>query len=164
VALLIAASKPPRLGYLDCDKEQVLCAAWVAGVPAIWHFTVPQATRGASAQAPGQASGPTHLHNSVVDRYPENPYRKDVPQGGRIYRLSSPDRWLRGQVWLNAAIGIRVVVLWNDTKLDDDDWNQLHQQADYEQKNGQENGCHAYCAAPETRLDSRSLIGVYLLA
>jgi hypothetical protein len=62
VALLIAASKPPRLGYLDCDKEQVLCAAWVAGVPAIWHFTVPQATRGASAQAPGQASGPTHLH------------------------------------------------------------------------------------------------------
>ena len=60
--LLSAGVNPPRLGYLDCDKEQVLCAAWVASVPAIWHFAVPQATRGATVQAPGQASGPTHLH------------------------------------------------------------------------------------------------------
>jgi hypothetical protein len=31
-------------------------------MPSLWHFKVPQATRGATAQAPGEASGPTHLH------------------------------------------------------------------------------------------------------
>jgi len=62
VPLLSAIANPPHLGYLDCDKEQILCAVWMAGVPSIWHFTVPQATRGATTQAPGQASGPTHLH------------------------------------------------------------------------------------------------------
>lgn len=56
------------------------------------------------------------------------------------------------------------MVLWNDAELDDDDWNQLHQQADYEQENGPENGCHACCPAAEARLDSQILIGVYLLA
>jgi len=56
------------------------------------------------------------------------------------------------------------VVLWNDAELDDDGCNQLHQQADYEQKNGQEDGCHANCTAAETRLDLRILIGVSLLA
>lgn len=62
-----AVANPPRLGYLDCDKEQVLCAAWAAGVPSIWYLTVPQATRGATAKAPGQASGPTHLHIQYIN-------------------------------------------------------------------------------------------------
>jgi hypothetical protein len=31
-------------------------------MPSLWYFKVPQATRGATAQAPGEASGPTHLH------------------------------------------------------------------------------------------------------
>jgi hypothetical protein len=36
-------------------------------MPTIWHFTVPQATRGATAQAPSQASGPTHLYIVYVN-------------------------------------------------------------------------------------------------
>jgi hypothetical protein len=59
---LSALSHPPHLGFLDCDKEPVLCAAWAATMPSLWYFKVPQATRGATAQAPGEASGLTHLH------------------------------------------------------------------------------------------------------
>ena len=50
------------------------------------------------------------------------------------------------------------MVLWNDSELGDDDRNQLHQQAAYEQKNGKENGCHAYCAATKAGLASLILV------
>lgn len=31
----------PNLALLDCETNRVLCNAWVAGPPAIWHITVP---------------------------------------------------------------------------------------------------------------------------
>jgi hypothetical protein len=41
-ALSAPASSPRlKLGYLDCEKDEVLCTAWASGVPAIYHFMLP---------------------------------------------------------------------------------------------------------------------------
>ena len=34
-------SSAPKLGYIDCDNEAVLCATWAAGPPAIWYIQLP---------------------------------------------------------------------------------------------------------------------------
>ncbi len=57
----------PRLGLLDCDKEAVLCASWIAGPPTLWHFSVPQATLGSTLTPAGTASGPTKLRITDVN-------------------------------------------------------------------------------------------------
>jgi len=67
IPLLTALPHGPRLGLLDCDKEAVLCASWIAGPPTLWHFSVPQATRGATSQPAGVASGPTRLYITHVN-------------------------------------------------------------------------------------------------
>ncbi|KIW18223.1 hypothetical protein PV08_02511 [Exophiala spinifera] len=41
-ALPKTASSPPlHLGFVDCDKEAVLCTGWAASLPSIYHFMVP---------------------------------------------------------------------------------------------------------------------------
>lgn len=41
-ALPQAANKPTlKLGTIDCESNEILCVAWSAGVPAIWHFLTP---------------------------------------------------------------------------------------------------------------------------
>lgn len=37
-----AGSSELKLGQVDCEKEPVLCSAWAASCPSIFHFTVPQ--------------------------------------------------------------------------------------------------------------------------
>ena len=96
-----AVPKPPRLGYLDCDKEQILCAAWACSLPSIWHFTVPQATPDATAQASGQASGPTHLHikylngttvsaTDILKIYTEKTYLQEDEYTGLLHPIDGP--------------------------------------------------------------------------
>jgi hypothetical protein len=33
-----------KLGYLDCDRDEMVCTAWATGVPVIYHLLVPQST------------------------------------------------------------------------------------------------------------------------
>lgn len=40
-ALLAADPSSPRLAYLNCDQQPVLCATWAAGPPTIWHVQLP---------------------------------------------------------------------------------------------------------------------------
>lgn len=37
-----AASPELQLGAIDCEKEAVLCSAWAASCPSIFHFILPQ--------------------------------------------------------------------------------------------------------------------------
>ncbi|OAP64697.1 hypothetical protein AYL99_00669 [Fonsecaea erecta] len=37
-----AGSPPLKLGFLDCEKEEVVCTAWASGVPVIYHFLLPK--------------------------------------------------------------------------------------------------------------------------
>ncbi|KAB8072909.1 PTH2-domain-containing protein [Aspergillus leporis] len=41
VLLFSADPTSPNLGYLNCESNQVLCSAWSAGAPSVWHFQVP---------------------------------------------------------------------------------------------------------------------------
>jgi len=61
VALLSAAPSPPNLGYLDCDKQPVLCNAWSAGPSSVWyiHLPVPQ---------PDQSKPSTTIHIIQLNR------------------------------------------------------------------------------------------------
>jgi len=54
--LFSADPTAPNLGYLDCEANQVLCSAWVAGAPSLWHFQVPQAQEG-----PERPNTPLHI-------------------------------------------------------------------------------------------------------
>ncbi|MCJ1353177.1 MAG: hypothetical protein MMC33_003162 [Icmadophila ericetorum] len=40
-ALFAADPKAPNLGYIDCDRDTILCSIWVAGPPAIWYIQLP---------------------------------------------------------------------------------------------------------------------------
>ena len=40
---MAADPSSPKLGSLDCDLQGVLCNAWAAAVPTLWHIDVPQA-------------------------------------------------------------------------------------------------------------------------
>lgn len=39
--LLAADPSSPRLAYVNCDKQPILCATWAAGPPTIWHIQLP---------------------------------------------------------------------------------------------------------------------------
>ncbi|KAF7586921.1 hypothetical protein BBP40_008013 [Aspergillus hancockii] len=41
VLLFSADPTSPNLGYLNCESNQVLCSAWSAGAPSVWHFQIP---------------------------------------------------------------------------------------------------------------------------
>jgi hypothetical protein len=59
VALFAADPTSPRLGYLNCEKEQITCSIWSASPAAVWHFQVPDAALA------GQSRPTTPLH--IVD-------------------------------------------------------------------------------------------------
>jgi len=54
-ALPISAGSPPLyLGTVDCEREDVLCTAWAASMPSIYHFQFPQ-------KADPQPKTPLHI-------------------------------------------------------------------------------------------------------
>ncbi|KAK2768502.1 hypothetical protein FQN54_000357 [Arachnomyces sp. PD_36] len=55
VNLFAADATSPNLGYVNCEKEQILCSVWSAGAPCLWHFDIP-------VTAPGQPRPETPLH------------------------------------------------------------------------------------------------------
>lgn len=40
-ALLSPDPTAPKLGYLNCETNAVLCAIWAANVPTLWHIQIP---------------------------------------------------------------------------------------------------------------------------
>lgn len=40
-ALLAADPSAPKLAYVNCDRQAILCATWAAGPPTIWHIQLP---------------------------------------------------------------------------------------------------------------------------
>ena len=39
-------SRAPKLGYVNCDSERLLCATWNAGPPSVWYIDVPAVAPG----------------------------------------------------------------------------------------------------------------------
>ncbi|RAL09745.1 aminoacyl-tRNA hydrolase [Aspergillus homomorphus CBS 101889] len=60
VLLFSADPTSPNLARLDCEANQVLCAAWSASAPSVWHFEVPQAQL-------GEGRAPTTLHTAHLN-------------------------------------------------------------------------------------------------
>ena len=52
-AALAADPTAPKLGYINCDTNAILCSIWAAGPPAIWHIVIPAAD---------QSPSPTTIH------------------------------------------------------------------------------------------------------
>ena len=46
VLLFSLDATSPNLGFLDCEKEKILCATWFASPPSIFYFQVPAARIG----------------------------------------------------------------------------------------------------------------------
>lgn len=40
-ALLLPDPSSPKLGYLNCESNAVLCNIWAASVPTLWHIQIP---------------------------------------------------------------------------------------------------------------------------
>ncbi len=69
-AVILASSlSPPRLGRIDCDKDNLLCTTWSASIPGIWHFLI-------SVPTSGSSSGPSPLH--ILPIYPRNVTAQDI--------------------------------------------------------------------------------------
>ena len=54
-SLLAADVTAPKLGYLNCDDQGVLCATWTAKPPVIWHIQRPAASHVADDQSVGKS-------------------------------------------------------------------------------------------------------------
>ncbi|KAJ5772972.1 hypothetical protein N7457_007868 [Penicillium paradoxum] len=61
VLLFSADPTSPNLGLLDCEANQVLCAAWSASAPSVMYYQVPK------EQPAGEERAPTPLHNLYLN-------------------------------------------------------------------------------------------------
>ena len=52
---LAADPTAPKLGYVNCDTNAILCSIWAAGPPSIWHVQLP-------VPAADQSPSPTTIH------------------------------------------------------------------------------------------------------
>lgn len=55
-SLLSADPTAPKLAYVNCDEQGVLCSTWMAKPPTIWHIRRPR------ARADGSAPGASTIH------------------------------------------------------------------------------------------------------
>jgi hypothetical protein len=62
-AILSSDVNPPRIGHVDCDKQNLLCTTWSAAIPEIWHFLI-------SVPAVGEPRGASPLH--IIPIFPRN--------------------------------------------------------------------------------------------
>lgn len=93
--MFAADSTSPKLGYVNCEENQLMCSTWAAGAPTAWHFQVPQAQ-------PGQERALTplhvvHLNTTTVDAetiyklHSEKAYAKIPAYEGQLHPL---DGWV----------------------------------------------------------------------
>jgi hypothetical protein len=68
-AILASTIPPPRLGRVDCDKDNLLCTTWSTGIPELWHFLI-------SIPTSGQPRGPSPLH--IMPIHPKNVTSQDM--------------------------------------------------------------------------------------
>lgn len=85
----------PKLGYVNCDHQPILCSIWASGVPTLWHFQVPVAQ-------PDQSKPATTLHivplnttttttQDIVKIHTEQTYKEIPPYEGLFHPI---DGWL----------------------------------------------------------------------
>ncbi|KAL1969545.1 hypothetical protein VTN77DRAFT_8983 [Rasamsonia byssochlamydoides] len=105
VPLFAADPTSPNLGYLNCEKEHILCSIWAAGAPSVWHLQLPQVQAGEPRPAV-----PLHIVNlnttavtpeTIYKIHSEKTYEKEAPYEGALHPF---DGWL-AQYGLNVPLG-----------------------------------------------------------
>lgn len=100
----------PHLGYLDCEANQVLCAAWSASAPSVMYYQVPK------EQPAGAERLPTPLHiiylnsttvtpETIYKIHSEKIYEKTPAYEGALHPV---DGWV-AKYQLNIPMGY---VIW----------------------------------------------------
>ena len=91
VSLLSVDPTSPNLGYLNCDKQPILCSIWSTGVPSVWHYQIP-------VPAADQSKPATTLHiiplktndtsaQDIVKIHSEKAYEKVSPYEGVFHPI-----------------------------------------------------------------------------
>lgn len=103
--MFAADKQSPRLGYVNCDANPVLCSSWSASPASIWYFEIPQ------AQAEGERpETPLHIMSlnvttvtseDIFKLYGEKTYLK-VPKDESA--LHPTDGWA-AKTGANIALG-----------------------------------------------------------
>lgn len=67
--ILVNDISPPQLGRVDCDKDNLLCTTFSAGIPEIWYLLV-------SMPAGEKSRAPSPLH--IVRIFPKNVTTQEI--------------------------------------------------------------------------------------
>lgn len=99
-----AGARPLRLGRVNCDIETVLCSAWAAASPSLWHILLP---------AHGSAATNTPIH--IIDLNTTTTVVKDItsvpsaPVGqSRYLEVPEYDGVLHPMDGLLAKLGLQI--------------------------------------------------------
>jgi len=99
----------PNLGYVNCERDPILCSIWGAGAPTIWHLHRPAAVA-------GEPLGPSPLRVAYLNWTTVTPEEVYKIHADKIYLNKEPydgvlhpfDGWL-AQYGLNVPLGY---VMW----------------------------------------------------
>ena len=95
----------PRLGYINCDTDAILCSVWAAGPPAIWHIQLPVPAIDQSKPATTIHIVPLNTTTSTAQDIIEIHYAKTFEKTPVYEGAFHPfDGWL-AQYGLNVPIG-----------------------------------------------------------
>ncbi|KAI9681355.1 MAG: hypothetical protein M1817_002638 [Caeruleum heppii] len=88
--LLSFSPSAPNLAILDCEANRVLCNAWVAGPPAIWHITVPP-TEGAPTDIRiTRLNSSTITANNIVELHATESWKERKLYQGAVHPFDGP--------------------------------------------------------------------------
>ncbi|KAF3048013.1 hypothetical protein E8E12_006475 [Didymella heteroderae] len=70
-AVIAAAPSSPKLGYLDCEKENILCNSWSIGAPSLIKFRIPKPLADQSAPVPEYRYKPLNRTSTTTETFKE---------------------------------------------------------------------------------------------
>ena len=90
-----AAPTAPKLGYIDCDQEAILCSAWMAGPAAVWYIELPVTAADQSKPATTIHTITLNTTTTTVSDIVEIHTKKGYEQGRLVDGAFHPfDGWL----------------------------------------------------------------------
>lgn len=88
--LFAADPSSPKLGYLNCETETILCSAWSAGTPSVYYFEIPKVAA-ASQERPATPLHVVELNVTTVTPqtiykiHSEKTYKESAPYEGMLH-------------------------------------------------------------------------------
>jgi hypothetical protein len=69
VPLIAAQPNAPKLGYIDCETENILCNSWSIGAPSLYHFRIPKPLADQSAPVPEVRYRPLNRTSTTTETF-----------------------------------------------------------------------------------------------